>query len=109
MDSGFSLPPFVFSITTEGPLHQLFIHYYTEDNYQMTVHRAWRVNLQRDCNEFVLALARIVQWGQGEYWDAIVASMARMVNCLQDGVVLGNVRVGVEETEPSFVADARCI
>lgn len=89
MDSGFSLPPFVFSITTEGPLHQLFIHYYTEDNYQMTVHRAWRVNLQRDCNEFVLALARIVQWGQGEYWDAIVASMARMVNCLQDGVVLG--------------------
>ncbi|KAF2844081.1 hypothetical protein T440DRAFT_410872, partial [Plenodomus tracheiphilus IPT5] len=73
----------VFSISTEGPLHQLFIHYYIDGKYHMTVHRAWRATLQRDCIEFVLALARIIQWGEGEYRNAVVASLTRVVERLQ--------------------------
>ena len=44
----------------EGPLHQLFSHYYIDGKYHMMVHRVWRVNLQRDCAEFVLALGHII-------------------------------------------------
>ncbi|KAF1937276.1 hypothetical protein EJ02DRAFT_458848 [Clathrospora elynae] len=72
----------VFSITTEGPLHQLFIHHHIDGKYHMTVHRAWRATLKRDCSEFVLALAHIVQWGAGEYRDTVVASLDRVVERL---------------------------
>jgi len=83
LEPSFPLAHIVFSISTEGPLHQLFIHYYTDGKYHMTVHRAWRATLQRDCTEFVLALARIIQWGEGEYRDAVVASLACIVKRLQ--------------------------
>jgi hypothetical protein len=83
LEPSFPLVHVVFSISTEGPLHQLFIHYHIDGKYQMTVHRAWRVTLQRDCTEFVLALARIIQWGGSEYRNAVVASLVRIVDGLQ--------------------------
>ncbi|KAF2123722.1 hypothetical protein P153DRAFT_435691 [Dothidotthia symphoricarpi CBS 119687] len=67
----------VFSISTEGPLHQLFIHYHIDGRYHMVVHRAWRVTLQRDCTEFVIALARIIQWGAGEFCSPCLPSHSR--------------------------------
>ncbi|KAH3938549.1 hypothetical protein HBH98_247030 [Parastagonospora nodorum] len=83
LEPGFPLAHIVFSISTEGSLHQLFIHYHIDGKYHMTVHRAWKVTLLRDCTEFVLALARIIQWGGGEYRNAVVASLARIVDSLQ--------------------------
>lgn len=82
-DPSFTHARIVFSVTIEGPLHQLFIYYPFGGGCYMTVHRAWRATLQRDCAEFVLALARIIQWGESEYRSAVAASLARAVERLQ--------------------------
>jgi hypothetical protein len=83
LEPSFPLAHIVFSVSTEGPLHQLFIHYHIDGKYHMTMYRAWRATLQRDCIDLVLALARIIQWGEGEYLDAVVASLVRIVESLQ--------------------------
>jgi hypothetical protein len=83
LEPNFPLARIVFSISTEGPLHQLFIHYTIDGSYHMTVHRAWRATLHRDCIELVVALARIIQWGGGQYRNEITASLRRIVKRLQ--------------------------
>ncbi|KAF3029143.1 hypothetical protein E8E12_000455 [Didymella heteroderae] len=83
LERHFSLARIIFSISTEGPLHQLGIHYIVGGQYHMTVHRAWRTTLGRDCTEFVVALARIIQWGGDQYRNEITASLQRYVGHLQ--------------------------
>ena len=83
LESNFPLARIVFSISAEGPLHQLSFHCYIDGQYRMTGHRLWSVILQRDCTEFVLALAHIIKWCADEYQPEVVASLTRIVECLQ--------------------------
>lgn len=83
LEPNFPLPRIVFSISTEGPIHQLSIHYIVGGEYHMTVHRAWRTTLDRDCTELVVALAHIIQWGGNQYRNEITASLERIVERLQ--------------------------
>jgi hypothetical protein len=83
LEPHFPLAHIVFSVSTEGPLHQLNIHYIVGGQYHMTVRRAWRTTLGRDCTEFVVALARIIQWGGDQYRNEITASLQRYVGYLQ--------------------------
>ncbi|KAL1643205.1 hypothetical protein SLS61_009354 [Didymella pomorum] len=83
LEPDFPLARIIFSISTEGPLHQLGIHYIVGAQYHMTVHRAWRTTLDRDCTELVVALARIIQWGGDQYRNEITASLQRVVGHLQ--------------------------
>jgi hypothetical protein len=68
-------PPIIFSISTEGPIHELSIHYCIEGDYHMTVHRTWRTTLERDNLEFIFAIARIIFWGANSFKDTIVTKI----------------------------------
>ena len=67
-DPGTGAPCIIFSVTTEGAMHELWVHYQMvdEENIQkhhMTCLGAWRTTLDRHVNEFVAALASILCWG----------------------------------------------
>jgi hypothetical protein len=68
-------PLIIFTISTEGPIHELSIHYYIEGSYHMTVHRTWRTTLERDNLEFIFAIARIIYWGANSFRDTIITKM----------------------------------
>jgi hypothetical protein len=69
------LPLIIFTISTEGPIHELSIHYCIEGGYHMTVHRTWRTTLERDNLEFIFAIARIIYWGANSFRDTIITKM----------------------------------
>ena len=52
-------PAVLFSVTTEGSLHEMWVHYQLGEAYHMTCHRAWRTARLEDAREFVQALAKI--------------------------------------------------
>ncbi|KAF2241907.1 hypothetical protein BU26DRAFT_525017 [Trematosphaeria pertusa] len=61
-------PRIVFSVTTEGVIHELWVHYRVVDEddvvkHHMTCLGAWRSTLERHTNELVAALACILEWG----------------------------------------------
>jgi len=66
-DPGNGAPRIVFSVTTEGPIKELWVHYWVVDEnnilkYHMTCLGAWRTTLHRHADEFVAALASIFRW-----------------------------------------------
>jgi hypothetical protein len=69
------LPLIIFTISTEGPIHELSIHYCIEGGYHMTVHRTWRTTLERDSLEFIFAIARVIYWGANSFRDTIITKM----------------------------------
>ncbi|KAL5121059.1 hypothetical protein ACEQ8H_000909 [Pleosporales sp. CAS-2024a] len=71
------VPAIMFSVTTEGPLHELWVHYQLGDTYQMTCHRAWRPTHLEDARDFVGCLARIVNWGKQGFRDDLLSLLAR--------------------------------
>ncbi|KAH8691076.1 hypothetical protein GQ44DRAFT_720098 [Phaeosphaeriaceae sp. PMI808] len=76
------LPPVIFTISVEGPVHELSIHYCIEGKYHMTVHRTWRTTLERDNLEFIVAIARIIYWGANSFRDTIVTKMDLIIESL---------------------------
>ncbi|KAF1999696.1 hypothetical protein P154DRAFT_523032 [Amniculicola lignicola CBS 123094] len=70
-----TVPRIVFSVTTEGALHELWVHYRIiegEDvHYHMTCLGAWRTTLSRHANDFVSAIASIFQWSVDVYFQQI--------------------------------------
>lgn len=61
-------PRIVFSCTTEGAIHEIWIHFQAVDEdknmkQQMVCIGAWRTTLDRHADEFVAALAAILCWG----------------------------------------------
>jgi hypothetical protein len=75
-------PPIIFTISTEGPIHELSIHYCIEDKYHMTVHRTWRTTLERDNLELIVAIARIIYWGANRFRDTIVTNVDMITKSL---------------------------
>ncbi|KAE8317869.1 hypothetical protein BDV41DRAFT_591376 [Aspergillus transmontanensis] len=54
----------VFSITTEGPVHELWIHFRE---------RTWRTTLKDGSLNFLRHLSAILRWGNGEFKDQIIS------------------------------------
>jgi hypothetical protein len=84
-DSRADAPRIVFSITTEGAMHELWVHYWMvdEDNikkYHMTCLGAWRTTLHRHANEFVAALATIFSWGVDVFHPQIKQVLDRVLD-----------------------------
>jgi frataxin-like iron-binding protein CyaY len=78
----------VFSVTTEGPLHEIWVHFRVGDAYHMTCHRAWRTTRREDAKEFVQALARIVEWGKRGFRENILSLLGQIENAMLNGVSL---------------------
>jgi hypothetical protein len=66
----------VWSTTTEGPIHELWIHYRdAEGKYQSVNVGVWRVTDMEGAMAFVGAMARILLWGSTVYVRRIVQAL----------------------------------
>ncbi|KAF2624875.1 hypothetical protein BU25DRAFT_347015 [Macroventuria anomochaeta] len=83
-------PRIVFSCTTEGAIHELWIHYQTTDEENIPLHHmaclgAWRTTLDRHASEFVSALAVIFSWGANVFFPQITRVLDRVLNAAISG------------------------
>jgi hypothetical protein len=80
-------PRVLFSVTTEGPLHEIWVHYRVDEAYYMTCYRAWRTTRHQDAKEFVQTLANIVGWGKRGFRDCILGCVKRIEGPVLAGVL----------------------
>lgn len=71
-------PVLCFSIVTEGPVHELWVHFEHEGAFHMEFLQSWRTARKRDAQELVHFLARIMAWGRGRFKDAIVGKLDKV-------------------------------
>jgi len=62
----------LFSVATEGPIHELWVHYRIDEAYHMTLLRIWRTTIRKDAREFVQALGKILAWGVYGFRTAVL-------------------------------------
>lgn len=65
-------PPLCFSIVTEGPTHELWIHFEHEEAFHMEILRSWRTTFLSDAREFVQFLGKVMEWGGGRFRGGII-------------------------------------
>jgi hypothetical protein len=71
-------PILCFSIVTEGPVHELWVHFEHEDAFQMEFLQSWRTARKQDARGLVHFLAQIMAWGRGRLKDAIVEKLDKV-------------------------------
>ncbi|KAF2447372.1 hypothetical protein P171DRAFT_355325 [Karstenula rhodostoma CBS 690.94] len=64
-------PQLCFSITTEGPVLELWVHFKLGEATHMQNIRVWRTTHQRDVRELVYCLARILKWANDDFIKTI--------------------------------------
>ncbi|KAF1828608.1 hypothetical protein BDW02DRAFT_603273 [Decorospora gaudefroyi] len=64
-------PRLCFSITTEGPIHELWVHFKLGEATHMQNIRAWRTTHERHVRELVCCLARILKWAKDDFMKKI--------------------------------------
>lgn len=55
----------VLSVTTEGPVHELWVHHRVDQNYHSTFVDIWRMTATKAARQFIETLARIMTWVLG--------------------------------------------
>lgn len=69
----------VFSVCTQGPIHELWVHYTTEEEGRRIYNnRVWKsCNMAVDCEVlgFLEAVDNVMRWGSGEHLENIVARL----------------------------------
>jgi hypothetical protein len=65
-------PPLCFSVVTEGPVHELWVHFEHGDGFHMEWLRSWRTTRPREAHELVHFLASIMAWGGNQFRQGIV-------------------------------------
>lgn len=65
----------IFSVATEGPIHELWVHYQIEEAYHMTLLRIWRTTIAKDAREFVQALGKALEWGVYNFRTAVLKEL----------------------------------
>ncbi|KAF1995250.1 hypothetical protein P154DRAFT_474609 [Amniculicola lignicola CBS 123094] len=83
LDPNLALPSttLCFSIVTEGPVHELWVHFEHEDAFHMEFLQSWRTTRERDARELVHFLAQIMGWGKGRFKDCIVEKLDKVPRC----------------------------
>lgn len=63
----------VFSVTTEGPIHELWLHFRRpkKDDFYMVCLGVWRTTLRDGSLDFLRRLLAVLKWGNGEFRDNI--------------------------------------
>ncbi|KAH8707561.1 hypothetical protein GQ44DRAFT_628523 [Phaeosphaeriaceae sp. PMI808] len=74
----------IFSIATEGPIHELWVHYKVGEAYHMTLLRIWRTTVERDAKEFVQALCKVLGWGANGFRTAILEKLTAIETKLRE-------------------------
>ncbi|EOA82255.1 uncharacterized protein SETTUDRAFT_44124 [Exserohilum turcica Et28A] len=71
-------PTLCFSVVTEGPEHELWVHFEREDRFYMHHLETWRTTKKSHVEELVNWLGRIIEWGKGEFKEGIVEKLGRV-------------------------------
>lgn len=74
-EAAHSSPPSLalcFSIVTEGPVHELWVHFEHNRAFHMESLRSWRTTRARDAHELVHFLANIMDWGRDRFRHGVV-------------------------------------
>jgi hypothetical protein len=74
----------VFSVVTEGPIHELWVHYQLDEAYHMTVLRIWRTTIAKEAREFVQALGKILEWGVSNFRTAVLKELTAVETTLRE-------------------------
>ncbi|PLB47694.1 hypothetical protein P170DRAFT_360518 [Aspergillus steynii IBT 23096] len=74
------LPLLAFSMTTEGPVCEIWAHFWdpTRKGYCMTNMGIWRTTSEAGAREVVSRIARILRWGSGGLKHAITERLANL-------------------------------
>lgn len=80
-DAGFSdddLPLLVFSAVNEGPVHELWAHYWNANkgSHSMTCIGVWRTTNAKGARELVGVVASILRWGASDLKPSILKRVA---------------------------------
>ncbi|PSN58877.1 hypothetical protein BS50DRAFT_318532 [Corynespora cassiicola Philippines] len=75
---------FPFSVVTEGPTQELWVHYHQEEEFHMTPLRIWRTTSARDSREFIQALFQILTWGVHEFRPSVVGELTVIETALRE-------------------------
>ncbi|PWY73918.1 hypothetical protein BO83DRAFT_336834 [Aspergillus eucalypticola CBS 122712] len=64
-----------FSVTTEGPIHELWLHFQKprEEDFYMVCLGTWRTTLKDGSLNFLRQLSAVLRWGNGELKDDIIS------------------------------------
>ena len=80
--------PIVFSITAEGPIHELWAHYMTMQGggrrlYQMSIIQSCHMAIRREVFGFMETVENIVKWGCGEYLNNVADQLVTLWTAMQ--------------------------
>lgn len=76
-DSGLTDLNLAFSITTEGPTHELWLHLrrFCDDEFYMVCMGSWRVTNDNASRDFLCHVAAVLRWGHGKLKNSIVSTL----------------------------------
>lgn len=67
-----------FSVVTEGPVHELWVHFRREDGFHMVNLSIWRTTIRSHAEELVNCLGRIAEWGKGHFKERVLEMLDRV-------------------------------
>ena len=74
--------PMVFSICTEGPIHELWAHYTTTEDgvrmYNMAILKTCNAVLRDELLGFLMAVDSVMSWGAGEFLENIIKQLGEV-------------------------------
>ncbi|KAK5149246.1 hypothetical protein LTR04_007291 [Oleoguttula sp. CCFEE 6159] len=74
------VPELVFSITTEGPVHEIWAHYRDakSDEFYMTCIGVWRITIASSALQLTDHIAAILRWGNEKLKGAVVEKLSTL-------------------------------
>ena len=74
----------LFSVVTEGPIHELWVHYQVDEAYHMTLLRIWRTTIAKEARELVQALGKILEWGVCDFRTGVLKELTAIETALRE-------------------------
>lgn len=74
----------IFSLVTEGPIHELWVNYQSNEEFHMTLLRIWRTTIKAHCSEFVEALYRVFGWGVHAFRAGVMSELTTIEAALRE-------------------------
>jgi hypothetical protein len=91
VETGDCAPPIVFSVATERPTYELWVHYLVANEYHMFCLQYWRTTLPDHASMLIGSLGRIMEYGATDFKEDV----AQKVNALWRIVCTTVMEVGV--------------
>jgi hypothetical protein len=64
-----------FSITSEGLVHELWVHFRLGVATHMQNIRTWRTTHERDVGELIYCIARIMKWAKDDFMKEVLEKL----------------------------------